>query len=488
MTEKGVQAKKNENFSEWYTQVVKEAELADQRYGVQGFIVHQPLSVHLSRKIYSYFEDEVESDGHEPMLLPSIIPEENLDKEEEHADFAPEVFWVTKGGSDELERDFALRPTGETQIYPMYSKWIRSHNQLPFKRYQSRISSFRYESTTRPFLRGREFMFFETHDVFQDHDQALDQIEKDMNMMKKVVKDKLLIPFLFFERPQWDKFPGAESTFASDTLLPNGKRNQISSTHDLGHKFAKAFDVTYTDEDGEEKYGYQTCFGPGVWRLIASLIAIHGDDQGLVLPFELGKPQIIITPILFSDDEEQNQETLDYSEKVKEDLNDYDVRIDSRDLNPGEKFNHWELRGVPIRLEVGPDEVDEGTVTLVRRVDGERDTVDADKHVLNKEVEAHKEELNKKIKERAEKEFNKNIKYASTLEEVKDIIEEHRGFIKAPFCSMDMTGEECADILKDETTAEVCGIPLGEDEEPVDDTCIVCDDEASYEVYIAKSI
>ncbi|MHA2103081.1 MAG: aminoacyl--tRNA ligase-related protein, partial [Candidatus Hodarchaeales archaeon] len=307
MSIKGITVKKSKNFSEWFTQVVKKAELADIRYGVAGFIVHLPNGYRLTRTIYEYLEKEFELDDHEPMLFPIVTLEENLKKEEEHAGFTPEVYWITEAGSEKLERRLALRPTGETQIYPMYSLWVRSYNDLPLKRYQSRITVYRNEMNTRPFFRGREFMFMESHDVFVDHKGAMEQIYKDMEIMDKAIWEKLFIPFIFFRRPQWDKFKGADDTYASDTLNPDGRRNQISSTHDLGTNFAKAFDVQYIDESGESQYAHQTCFGPGIWRITAALISIHGDDNGLVLPFDIAPTQVVVVPITFSNKEEQNE-------------------------------------------------------------------------------------------------------------------------------------------------------------------------------------
>jgi len=282
----GITVKKADNFSEWYTQLCSEqgADLVDIRYGVAGFVVHKPWAFKILRGIYDLLDKEIEADGHQPLLFPTVIPEENLMKEKEHAGFAPNVFWITQAGEEKLERRLALRPTGETAFYPMYSLWIRSYKDLPFKMFQSRITVFRNEATTRPFLRGREFMFYETHDVFATHKEALDQINTDMNIMKKVAYDTLKIPFIFFRRPKWDKFLGANDTYASDTLMPDGRRNQCSSTHDLGQNFAKVYGVKFKDKDGEDKFGYQTCFGPGIYRLMAALIAIHGDDNGLILP------------------------------------------------------------------------------------------------------------------------------------------------------------------------------------------------------------
>jgi len=481
---KGISVKKDENFSEWYTQVVQKAELADIRYGVQGFIVHMPWATRIARKIYEYFEEEVELDDHEPMLLPTVIPEESLKKEEDHAGFIPEVFWVTQAGSEKLERKFALRPTGETQIYPMYSLWIRSHNDLPFKRYQSRITTFRNEMTTRPFLRGREFMFFETHDVFESHKDVMVQIKKDMQIMDNVVGNKLLLPFIFLKRPQWDKFLGADNTYTGDSLNPDGRRTQLSSTHDLGTNFSKPFNVTYTDVKGKEQFAYQTCFGPGIWRILAAIIAIHGDDNGLVLPTNIAPLQIVIVPIVFAGKEKERVKINKFCLELKEKLSDYKVKFDERDLSPGEKYNIWEMKGVPLRLEVGPREAENGEVTLVRRTDRNKNTVKLKN--LVREIATEFGVINSQIKDRAKKYFKNNTKSASSLKEVKKILNEHRGFVKAPFCSMEK-GHPCAEKLKEETTAHVCGTPLKETK-PKGSKCIVCKKTANHIAYIAKSI
>jgi prolyl-tRNA synthetase len=486
---KGITAKKDENFSEWFSQVVQKAELADIRYGVQGFIVHHPWAVRLSRKVYDFFEQAVEADGHEPMLFPTVIPEDHLQKEAEHAGFVPEVFWITHAGEEKLERRLALRPTGETQIYPMYSLWIRSYQDLPFKRYQSRISAFRNEMATRPFMRGREFMFFETHDVFGTHEDAMKQIYTDMRMMTHVIEHQLLLPFVFLRRPKWDTFKGAEWTFAGDTLHPDGRRSQISSTHDLGTRFAEAFDVTYTDQEGIQRHGHQTCFGPGVWRIIAAIVAIHGDDKGLVLPFDIAPVQIVVIPILFAGRESENVKVINFCRKLCDSIKQlgYQYYLDDREgITPGEKYNIWELKGVPLRLEVGPREAETKIVTAVRRTDKDKEQIDSDKHIFGKELAAQAEKINDSIRNRSEAYFKECTRSASTLAEIKSVLKNHPGFVKSPWCSVEMDGEQCADVLKAQTSAYVCGTPLKEDK--ADDKCAVCGKDAKHIVYIAKSI
>ncbi|MEM1908933.1 MAG: aminoacyl--tRNA ligase-related protein, partial [Thermofilaceae archaeon] len=242
--------KKEEDFSEWFSQVLSKADLIDLRYGVQGFIVHKPWAMRIIRQIYRMFEEELEKTGHEPVLFPLVIPEEYFEKEKEHVEgFKPEVFWVTEAGEEKLERRLALRPTSETAFYSMYALWIQSWRDLPLKLYQS-VSVYRYEKATRPFIRGREFLWIETHCAFATREEALKQIREDMENTRRVLWEKLAIPFLFLRRPQWDKFAGAEDTYAADTVMPDGRVLQISSTHDLGQRFAKAFGITFMREDG----------------------------------------------------------------------------------------------------------------------------------------------------------------------------------------------------------------------------------------------
>ncbi len=484
----GITVKKEENFSEWYTQVCSEqgAKLADVRYGVQGFVVHRPWAFKILRKIYESLEKEVEADEHEPFLFPLVIKEENLQKEKEHAGFTPDVFWVTEAGDKKMEERVALRPTGETQIYPMYSLWLRSYKDLPFKGYQSRIMVYRNEKTTRPFIRGREFMFFETHDVFLTHGEVIEQVRKDLEIAKKVIYDQLKIPFIFFKRPFWDKFKGADATYTPDTLMPDGKRNQLASTHDLGQNFSKAFDIKVKDKSGNDVYVWQTCFGPGIWRIMAALIAIHGDNNGLVLPFSFAPIQVIIVPIIFNEKKSESEKILKRCKEVKEILSGFEVKIDDSNNSPGFKFNQWEMFGVPIRIEIGPKEVKNKEITLVKRTDKKRMKIKIND--LNKQIAKQASLLDSEIKLRADKYFINNTKNAKDLNELKEIIAVHRGFVRAPFCSVDIDGQKCAEIMKEETNgAYVCGTKFPKEEKVDSKTCIVCKKRAKHIVYIAKS-
>ncbi len=486
---RGITVKKADNFSEWFTQVIGEegAQLSDIRYGVQGFIVHRPWAMQMFRKIYELLEAAVEADGHEPMLFPTVVLEDNLLEEKEHAGFMPDVFWIDRAGSEKLEKPIALRPTGETLIYPTYSLWVRGHTDLPLKGYQSRITVFRNEKATRPFLRGREFMFFETHDVFKDHKGALKQIKTDMKIMDKIVWKKLKVPFIFFRRPQWDKFKGADDTYASDTLNPDGRRNQISSTHDLGQNFAKAFNIQFTDEKGQIQYAYQTCFGPGIWRIFAAIVAIHGDDTGLIVPFDIAPRKVAIVPIYFKD-EAVNAKVKEFGKRLEKQLKTFNAIFDDSDHSPGYKYNQWEMLGVPIRLEIGPKEVEADQVTLVRRTRKEKEKVKLP--FLKKRIKEAGKEIDADIEKNAASYFKNNTKATTSYEELQKIIKEFRGFVKVPFCTMKVKGKNCADQLKTDTGgADVCGTPYKIVDKPKPgDFCIVCKKPAKYIVYVAKSI
>jgi prolyl-tRNA synthetase len=483
--------KKSENFSEWFTWICSEdgAQLADLRYGVQGFVVLRPWAYKIIRRIYELLEDEFESTNHEPFLFPTVIPEANLQKEKEHAGFTPDVFWITQRGDSKLEEKWALRPTGEAAIYPMYHYWLRSYNDLPWKGYQSRITVFRNEKTTRPFMRGREFNFLEAHNVFQDHKQALAQITEDMQITKSVMNEALKIPYIFLRRPQWDKFKGAVDTYCADTLHPDGRKNQMSSTHDLGQNFAKAFDIKVKDEKEKNIYPFQTCFGPGIWRIMAALISIHGDDNGLVLPFTLAPIKVAIIPITFSNKKKLTERVLRYCNEIVSKLNTMGIKakLDDSDNSPGFKYNHYEMLGVPLRIEIGPREVDEKTLTIVRRTDKKK--VSASLKNLVSEVHKQATIVDNDIDKAAKDFFDKKTQKATTFKQMKDLIEKDNCYVKVPFCSIEDDGEACADQIKEKLGADVGGSIYGSKRKPLPDhKCVMCGKKAKVYVYVGKSL
>ncbi|MFX0097659.1 MAG: proline--tRNA ligase [Candidatus Hodarchaeota archaeon] len=466
------------DFSEWFSEICQKAELADLRYNIQGFIVHRPRAMKIIKRIYEFYERELEKTGHQPVLFPVVIPEENFLKEAEHVKgFAPEVFWVTHAGDKKLEKKLALRPTSETAMYRMYSLWVRSYRDLPLKLYQS-VAVYRNEMTTRPFLRGREFLWIEAHDVFSDHDGVMRQLKEDMEIARKVIQDMLGIPFFFFKRPQWDKFAGAVDTYASDTLMPDGKVNQLSSTHDLGTNFAKAFNVEFVNEEGKLEYAWQTCYGPGIWRIMAALIAIHGDDKGLILPFVVSPTQIVIVPILTDD-----KEIMLKCQTIQKNLTDvgFRVHLDTREETPGYKYNDWELKGVPFRIEIGKREVSKAFVTLHRRDTGSR--IEISDGELTKHLENVIEDYSNNLKKRAKESFDKGIIDAKTKDDVIGIMEKRSGLARMCFCGR----EECAMDLKETTNGGKVRGTLFEKQEKPEGNCAWCEGEAKEIVYVAKA-
>ena len=479
-SQEGLTVKKEENFSEWYTQLIEKAELADIRYNVKGFIVFQPWSVFSMEKMFSCMEKVLQRKGHSPYFFPTLIPESNLKKESSHLKgFNPEVFWVTQGGDDVLEEKLALRPTSETAFYQMFSIWIRSYKDLPFKTYQ-RANIFRCETkATRPFLRSREFHWIETHCVHASEKDAEKQVKEDMETTKEVLHDKFGLPFIFFERPSWDKFPGALKTFAADVLNPDGKVIQQPSTHMISPHFSKAFNIKFKDKDMQEKDAYLTCYGPAISRIFASVIIVHGDDKGLKFPWEIAPLQVVIVPI-DKDDAKIKQK----AEKLKEEIEKFaSVKIDYTDKRPGEKFNYWEMKGVPIRIDLGLKDLKNKKITLFRRDLDKKEIVDEVKVI--KEIEKISKEITKNLTEKADKLFQNKIKDAKNLKEINEIVK-NEGIAKCEFCSMEKEGEKCAEIIEKETGAQVRGTRLDEKQKPKG-KCAICGKKAEHIVYIARA-
>ena len=482
-SEEGLTVKKEENFSEWFSQIIQKTELADLRYNVKGFLVFQPWSVLSMEKMYSYLEKSLQKKGHKPYFFPTLIPESNLKKESSHiGGFTPEVFWVTHGGDNKLEEKLALRPTSETAFYQMFSLWIRSYNDLPFKTYQ-RANVFRHETkATRPFLRSREFHWIETHCVHSSEQDAFSQVKEDMATTKEVLHDIFGLPFIFFERPSWDKFPGASRTFAADVLNPDGKVIQQPSTHMLSQNFSKAFDVKFKDKDGKEKFGFITCYGPAVSRIFASVIIVHGDDKGLKFPFEIAPIQIEIVPISKDDNK-----LLKKAKELKNEIEElgFSVEIDLTDKRPGEKFNFWEMKGVPIRIDLGLKDLENKKITIFRR-DTDKKEIVPEKDAI-KTIEKISKEFTKNLIAKADKVFEGRIKDAKNLNEIKKVIEDG-GIARCNFCSTDKEGEKCAGIIEKETGAFVRGTKLDEDKKlKPSDKCAICSKKANHIVYVARA-
>jgi len=466
---------KNKNFSKWFTEIIKKAELADIRYNVKGFIVFQPWSVLAMEKMFKFMEKRLQEKNHQPYFFPTVIPSENFKKETSHVKgFTPEVFWLEKvKGEDRL----ALRPTSETAFYQMFSLWIRSHNDLPFKTYQ-RANIFRYETkATRPFLRSREFHWIESHCAHATKEDALKQVQEDMETTKEVLHDIFGLPFIFFERPQWDKFPGAEKSFAADVLNPDGKLVQQPSTHLLENEFAKAFNIKFKDRSGKEKYAWLTCYGPAISRIFASVVAIHGDDKGLKFPWRIAPKQIIITTI------NNKKDIIKKAEEIKKRLEqkNIDVLIDSSEKTPGEKFYFWEMKGVPLRIELGKKEINEKRLTIYRRDINKKEKIKESE--LFKYIKKSSEEIDKNLIKQADNLFKNNIINAKSKKEIKEVIKKGK-IARCSFCSISKNGESCAEVIEKEIKAKIRGKNL--DKEKPFGKCIICGKKANEIVYIAR--
>ncbi|HEV8290111.1 MAG TPA: proline--tRNA ligase [Candidatus Norongarragalinales archaeon] len=477
---------KNKDYSEWYNTILYAADLVDNRYNVQGFIVHKPNAAIPLRKVTEMIERELEDKGHSPVMFPVVIPEENFEKEKEHAQgFKLEVFWVTHAGNEKLARRLALRPTSETAMYQMYSLWIQSKSQLPLKLYQS-CNVYRNESETNPFLRGREFSWIEAHDVFDSKDHAARQIEEDMAITHKVLTDQLGLALLAIKRPQWDKFPGADDTYGADVILPDGKALQIATTHMLGQRFAKAFGVKFQDENGKDQFAWQTCYGPGTWRMMGALIGVHGDNKGLLWPMSIAPTQVVIVPIMKTGAPE-NAKILDTAKSLFAVLKRAGFRaaLDDSDKTPGYKYSKWELIGTPARVEIGAKEVKENNVTLARRDTGTRLTI-PQAQIVGALTKLSAEMLDS-MKEKTQNDLSKRIEDADTKQEVLKILEK-KGVARAPFHSTDDDGAKCAEELQTFTKGgKVRGTRFGMNEKPSSNAkCVVCGKPAKQTVYIAR--
>jgi prolyl-tRNA synthetase len=468
--------------SEWYTEIIKQAELADIRYGVKGCLVFQPWSVEAMELMYDFMEKDLKKRGHKNYWYPTLIPESYFYKEAEHIEgFSPEVFWVEKGGTDKLEEKLALRPTSETAFYTMFALWLRSYKDLPLRTYQ-RANVFRYESkATRPFLRSREFYWIETHCAFATEEEAFQNVLDDMETTKRIVFGVYGVPTVVFERPAWDKFAGASRTFGADAITPSGRVVQQPSTHMINQHFVKSFGVKFADNDEQEKTPYTTCYGPAISRIFASVILTHGDNKGLKIPFEIAPKQVVIVPILA----EKEPKVLEKAKEIAASLEEAGIRveIDASEKRPGEKFYFWEMKGVPLRIEVGPRDLAEKKVMIFRR-DTEAKVAVLETNILT-EVKKQGKELSENLRKKAMTSFEGLIKDVKNVEEIKGIV--GTGIARANFCSVEKDGEACAEIVEKETGGKIRGTRIDIEDKLIGDCkCVVCQKKATKVVYIAK--
>ena len=480
----GITISKEQDFSAWYTDLISKAELADIRYNIKGFVCYLPWATITIKKMYQKYEQLLEKNNHLPLIMPSLIPESNFMLESDHVEgFAPEVFWVTEAGNEgeKFPERLALRPTSETALYKMYHYWIRSYKDLPFKRYQS-CQVWRYEGKmTRPFFRAREFHWIEAHDCFATEEEAKQQVLEDMKTTYQMLQDEFCIPVIFFERPQWDKFSGAEKTFAADALMGSGKVLQLPSTHLLGQNFAKPFDVKFVDKDGVEKYVYQTCYGPAISRIYGGMIAYLGDDKGLILPFNLAPLQIVIVPVIIKGKEKI---VLDKCKEIYENLKaNYLVKLDDSEGSPGTKFYFWEMKGVPFRIEIGPKDIQKNQVVVVKRHDGQKYFVTEKE--LDKKLKDLANNYTIELKEKKLLDFEEQIEICYELDAAKEALDKGK-IVCCGFCSIDKKSYRCAEKVEKELGGFVRGKRVDKEKHEFA-SCIICAEPATCTVYIAKS-
>lgn len=461
------------NFSEWYHELLKSAEIVDVRYPVKGMSVWYPFGFALRSHVYQIIKELLDVDHYETQF-PLLIPETEFMKEAEHIKgFEDEVYWVTHGGRDPLEIKLALRPTSETAIYPMLKLWIRSHADLPLRIYQI-VNTFRYETKhTRPLIRLREITSFkEAHTAHATWEEAAMQVEIAVQRYIEFYR-RLAIPCLVSKRPSWDKFPGADYSIALDVIMPDGRTLQVGTAHLLGTNFAKTYEITYEDEHGEQRYVNQTCYGISE-RCIAALIAVHGDDKGLVLPWRVAPVQVVIVPIIFG----EREPIIEVCRSIESMLagRGIRVRLDDGDERPGAKFYKWEMRGVPVRIEIGPRDIKNGVVTIVRR-DGVRKTLPMGDGLVDA-ILAEAEELQSVLYARAKEFMDSKIKLVSSLDEARSQVQS--GVARVPWCG----SVECGHALEDQIGANLLGEPRGNEIPPM--RCLICGRESTGSTYMAR--
>ncbi len=472
--EEGITVKKDENFSEWYSQVIQKAELADYS-SVSGCIVFRPRSYYIWENVQKYLDLEFKKTGVKNAYFPLFIPENLLNKEKEHVEgFTPEVAWVTHAGNSKLNERLAVRPTSETIMYPHYSKWIKSWKDLPLKINQwNNVVRWEFKHPV-PFLRTREFLWQEGHNVFATEKEVDENTLLMRDIYEKVLKEIYAVPVLSGRKSEKEKFAGALYTLSLETLFPNGKAIQCCTSHNLGQNFSKAFDITYTDENEKKQYAWQNSWG-FTTRTIGIMIAMHGDDKGLIVPPKLAEVQVVIIPILF---ENTKEKVIKKANEIKKSLKNYRTFLDERqDYSAGWKFNEYELKGVPIRVEIGPKDLEKDQVVLVRRDTLKKEFVKIKD--LTSRINSLLEEIHDSLYNKASKLLHERIVFVKTINDVKKTIDSGN-IAKVNWCN----NSKCEEDIKDKTNgAKSLNISLNERS---NGKC-VCGNDSNCVAYFAKS-
>ncbi|MFC2947825.1 proline--tRNA ligase [Virgibacillus sediminis] len=462
-----------DDFAQWYTDVVKQADLVD--YGpVRGTMIIKPDGFAIWENIRDELDRQIKETGHSNVSFPLFIPEGLLQKEKDHVEgFAPEVAWVTHGGEEELSERLVVRPTSEALFCEYYSKNIHSYRDLPML-YNQWSNVVRWEKTTRPFLRSLEFLWQEGHTAHATYEDAEQEANRMLEVYADVVENYLAIPVLKGKKTEKEKFAGAKYTLTIESLMHDGKALQSGTSHHFGSGFAEAFDISYLDENGEQQHVHQTSWGITT-RLIGALIMVHGDNRGLVIPPRIAPTQAMIVPIA-----QHKEGVLDKAYDLRDRLKHLArVDIDGSDKMPGWKFNEYEMKGIPVRIEMGPKDIEKGQVVLVRRDTGEKEFVPLEN--LETRLPALLDEIQENLFEKALAHRDQKTSVAKDMKEFAQKLEENPGFLKAMWCG----DTACEEKIKEETTATSRCIPF--EQEKVSDTCVCCGKEAKELVYWAKA-
>jgi prolyl-tRNA synthetase len=474
--EKGITAKKAENFPEWYTQALIKSGFIDYSE-VSGALVFLRLSYSAWEIVKGFVDSELKAAGIEDAYFPMFIPERLLEKEKEHMHgFTPEVAWVTEAGKTKLDERLAVRPTSETIVYASYSKWIRSWRDLPI-RFNLWNSVVRWEfKHPTPLLRSREFLWNEGHTAFATQEEADAERDVILGIYQRVLKEYLAIPGIVGRKSKKETFPGAVASYSIEHVMPDGWAIQGPDFHSDGQGFAKAFDIKFLDKDEKMTYVWQNTFAITT-REFGVMVATHGDDKGLVMPPKLANIQIVIVPIYKKDDNTVKK----FSEKVFSSLaKKARTRLDDREgYTPGFKFNEWELRGVPLRIEVGPKDVAKNSVVLVRRDTGEK--IEVSLEGLDAKVTGLLETIQEELYKKASEFLKNNVHTVKNYDEFKETLAKKKGIIHAPWCG----DQGCEDKIKEETSAKITNIPF--DQGKLGEKCIYCGKKAKEMANFAKS-
>lgn len=476
---KGITAKKDQDFSEWFTQLIQKAELIEYS-PVSGCYILRPNAYFIWEKVQGFFDKLIKEDGVKNAYFPLFIPESLLSKESTHVEgFAPEVAWVETGGSSKLSERLAVRPTSETIMYDAYSKWIRSYKDLPLRLNQwCNVVRWEFKHCT-PFLRSREFLWQEGHTVFAKKDEAVEETYKILDFYEKVFRELYAVPVMKGQKSEAEKFAGADYTLSVEAVLPNGKAIQGATSHHLGQNFSKAFEIQFLDENQKTQLVWQNSWGIST-RSIGVMILVHSDDKGLVLPPKVAPIQTVIVPILFED---SKVKVLSKAEEIKKELSAKGilVHLDNREgYTPGWKFNEWELKGVPVRIEIGPRDLEKNQVMMARRDDGTKQIVNLS--VVGKTTLELLDQIQTSLFLKATGVLKDSLVTAETLVEAKKQLE-NKKIIFVPFCGL----PQCEDKFKEETGAKSLNSPFDQPKMKKGQKCFNCGSLAKSWFYFGKS-